>query len=124
MSFSDDEGIISKLKEAIDSVIPLKEDFGYPKEAVRPGTLARSLTENRLGVVTDAYYGDLDVTGKKIIVYTIMLFPDYKKTRYSAYSNKETILVVNDYEYDVQAYLMVPPLDLKRLAKFLKEPVL
>ena len=123
MSFDEDEGIIDKLRDAIDSVIPLKESLGYPKEAVRPGTLARSLTEDRLGVVTDAYYGDIDVTGKKIIIYTVMLFPDYKKTRYSSYG-KETILVVNDYEYDVYAYLMVPPLDLKRLAKYLKEPIL
>jgi hypothetical protein len=118
----DEESIIDKLKEAIDSIIPNRSDSFYPKEAVPKGTLARSVPEDRLGVITDAYYGDIDKTGKKIVVYTIMLFPDKNKTMYTTYSS-DTILVVNEYEYDVISYLMLPPLDLVKLSKYLKEPI-
>jgi hypothetical protein len=116
----DEESILDKFKQAIDSIIPNRDDIVYPKEAIPIGTMARSIPENRLGVVTDAYYGDVDISGKKIIVYTIMLFPDKSKTMYKAYPS-DSILVVNEYEYDVIAYLMVPPLNLVKLSKFLKE---
>ena len=43
------------------------EDIGYPQEALSPGTLVRSIKKDRLGMVADAYYGELDKDKKKII---------------------------------------------------------
>jgi hypothetical protein len=119
----EDNNTVETLRDSLDSIIPSKDDVIYPKEAVPLGTLARSLTEKRLGIVTDAYYGDLDKDNKKIIIYTIMLFPDNRNTMYKTHSS-DSILVINEYEYDMIAYLMVPPIDLVKLGKHLREPLL
>tara|TARA_R100001079_G_C4369345_1_gene118381 strand:- start:16 stop:378 length:363 start_codon:yes stop_codon:yes gene_type:complete len=119
----EDTDSIDRLRQMIDSIIPTRTDLAYPKEAVALGTIIRSIPEDRLGVVVDAYYGDVDKDKKKIIIYTVMLFADHKKTMYTG-RLPDSILVLNEYEYDIIAYLMLPPLDLERLAKFIKEPLL
>ena len=121
-SIFDDE-VISQLEQAIDSIIPKGKSKDYPDEALDPGTLVRSIEEDWLGIITDAYYGDLDLDNKKIIIYTIMLIPDYRRNRFNPVKS-DTITMLSEYEYNIYAYLMIPPIDLNRLAKFLKEPLI
>jgi hypothetical protein len=123
MSSIFDNEIISQLEQAIDSIIPKGKSRDYPDEALDPGTFVRSIVEDRLGIITDAFYGDSDLDNKKIIIYTIMLVPDYRKNRFNP-TRLDSITMLSEYEYDIYAYLMVPPVDLNRLAKFLKEPLL
>ena len=120
MFSDDDHSLVETLRQAFDSIMPKSTD-DYPKEAVPVGTIVSSKTQNRSGVVTDAYYGDLDADNKKIIVYNILLFP---KRKPSFSFKSESLLMISEYEYDVIAYLMVPPLDLKKLTSFLGDPLL
>jgi len=87
------------------------EDIDYPQEALPPGTLVRSIKKDRLGMVADAYYGDLDKDKKKIIVYTILLIPDKRDFTYLQEIEQDRLYMINEYEYDIYAYLMIPPLD-------------
>jgi hypothetical protein len=87
------------------------EDIGYPQEALSPGTLVRSIKKDRLGMVADAYYGELDKDKKKIIVYTILLIPDRRDFSYLQEIEQDRLFMINEYEYDIYAYLMIPPLD-------------
>jgi hypothetical protein len=87
------------------------DDSDYPGEAVFIGTLVRSIKKDRLGIVADAFYGDLDQDNKKIIIYTILLIPDRKDFSYRREIEEDRLYLVNEYEYDIYAYLMVPPVD-------------
>jgi|TARA_R100000995_G_C3468536_1_gene117044 hypothetical protein len=87
------------------------EDIDYPQEALLPGTLVRSIKKDRLGMVADAYYGDLDKNKKKIIVYTILLIPDKRDFSYLQEIEQDRLYMINEYEYDIYAYLMIPPLN-------------
>ena len=70
-----------------------------------------SVSNGSVGIVTDAFYGDVDSDGKKIIIYTVLLFPE--RDPFGSVTNKsEKFYVSNEYEYDVIAYLMMPPVDL------------
>jgi len=71
----------------------------------------RSIKKDRLGIVADAYYGDLDKDKKKIIVYTILLIPDRHSFSYQQEVAQDRLFMINEYEYDIYAYLMIPPLD-------------
>jgi len=106
-----DSDLLQKLKEAFDSLAPMKQD-PYPKEALALGTYVRAIRHDKLGVITDAFYGDLDKDGQKIIVYTILLFPG---TNHFGSAAHEKYYVSNEYEYDTIAYLMLPPTDLASL---------
>jgi hypothetical protein len=108
-----DGDLIEKLKAAFDTLGPIK-DTAYPKEAMPLGTYVRATRHDKLGVITDAFYGELDLDNNKIIVYTILLFPDsnpYFKTS----SSSEQYYVSNEYEYEVIGYLMMPPANLAAL---------
>ena len=87
------------------------DDIGWPEEALLIGTLVRSIKKDRLGIVADAYYGDLDKDKKKIIVYTILLIPDRHSFSYQQEVEQDRLFMINEYEYDIYAYLMIPPLD-------------
>ena len=87
------------------------EDIDYPQEALLPGTLVRSIKKDRLGMVADAYYGDLDKNKIKIIVYTILLIPDKRDFSYLQEIEQDRLYMINEYEYDIYAYLMIPPLN-------------
>ena len=114
MSNKKDSDLIQKLREAFESVMPAGSLTEYPKEALPLGTYARSIKHNKLGVITDAYYGDVDEDNQKIIIYTILMFPGTNS--YSRISkSREQYYVSNEYEYEIYAYLMIPPMDLGKL---------
>jgi len=114
----DDTDLVERLKEAFDSLIPPDSFPEYPQEALEMGTIVRSITHNRLAVITDAFYGDVDETGKKIIIYTLFLFP--KRTPLDNTSlEKDKYYLVNEYEYNIIAYLMMKPINMSKLKSFL-----
>jgi len=115
---SNQEDILNKLKDAFDSVLPSAGDTGYPKEALPIGTLVRSIRLDKLGTIVDAFYGELDEDNQKIIIYTILLFP---KTNILAKKSKtsEQFYLTNEYEYEIIGYLMMKPIDIKKLSKIM-----
>ena len=116
MSIKDDliETIAGVFREAIP---PPSED--YPKEAVSLGTYVRSSKWNRLGIITDGFYGDIDKDGQKIIMYTVLFLPNTAPGAYhrnllttAAYGNPQMFLA-NEVEYDLTYYLMISPANIK-----------
>jgi hypothetical protein len=97
------------------SALSVDELEDYPEEAVEVGTYVRSTRFDRLGIVTDAFYGDRDQDGQKIIVYSILMFPK-KNTAFSLKSSDEQYHLSNEYEYEVIAYLMKKPAKLSQIA--------
>ena len=113
----DDSDLINRLKDVFKDYLPNSDALGhqnYPKEALPVGTIVRSITHDRLGAISDAFYGDLDKDNKKIIIYTILLFPEAKQAYGKLDSNR--FYVSNEYEYDIVAFLMMPKIDMKELA--------
>lgn len=114
---------VSNLDPNISSP-PTKMGEIYPKGAMRPGTYVRvhrlSLAGHagRLGLVDDAFYGELDADGKKIIVYTIVLLPVNTKDRYNT-PEAMNYALTNEYEYEVTGYLMIKPVDMEKLSNSL-----
>lgn len=114
----DDFGVIDRLEEALSSLVSeniVSNDDIYPKEALPIGTVVRSKNHDRLGAVYDAFYGDIDKNNTKIIVYTVLLFPEvsirYKKL------DSNTYYLTNEYEYDIIAFLMMPCINMDSLSK-------
>ncbi len=110
------DDLVNKIKEAFNSVlmpdVPSNED--YPEEALPQGTYVRAIRFDRLGVVTDAFYGDVDTTGQKILIYSILLFP--KKDMFGLKSaGSEQYYLSNEYEYEIIAYLMKNPAKLSEI---------
>lgn len=89
----------------------------FPEESLPVGTLVRATRFNRLGAITDSFYGDRDVNGTNIIIYTVLLFPPGRGSSHSSTSAPEDYYISNEYEYDIIAYLMVGPVNLKKLVK-------
>jgi len=112
-----DEEIIQRLKEIFDAALPPISEGEYPREAVPLGTYVRSIRHKRLGVVTDAFYGELDKDNQKIIIYTILLFP--KTDLLTKDSRDEKLYITNEYEYEIIAYLMMEPANLSKLTEYL-----
>jgi len=111
-----DDDLIQRLKEAFDSILPPTPVGEYPSEALEVGTYVRSIRHDKLGVITDAFYGELDADGKKIVIYTILLFPKADSlTRMP--NHNDQYYVSNEYEYEVIAYLMIKPADLDKLTE-------
>lgn len=111
MKKTKDENLLNKIKEAFDSIMPEIGSVELPEESLPLGTFVRATKYDKLGIVTDAFYGDVDSDGKKIIIYTVLLFPE-RNPFGSATNKSEKFYVSNEYEYDVIAYLMMPPVDL------------
>jgi hypothetical protein len=110
------DNFVEKLKKMIDSAIIPDVLSDYPPNAVPLGTFARCIRNNRLGLVMDAFYGDVDEVGEKIIVYTVLLLP--KSSPYASKSLKnDKYYLINEYEYDIIAYLMIKPVDIKEISK-------
>ena len=106
--------MLEKLKDLLESAIPSGSEAEYPKEAMKKGTFVRSDRLNKLGIVTDAFYGDLDKDNQKIIIYTVLWCPSTGfNTKIS--SKKDLFYVSNEYEYDFIGYLMLKPVDLSKL---------
>ena len=110
------EDFVEKLKKLFDSVVPSPSGPDYPSSAVPLGTFVRCNRNNRLGVVVDAFYGDVDQVGEKIIVYTVLLLPQTSPYTTKSLKNDQYYLI-NEYEYDIVAYLMINPVDIKELSK-------
>ena len=108
-----DDFFIKNLKEAYEIAISDSETDEIPKEAVKNGTIVKSLRHDRTGIVVDSFYGDYDKDNQKIIIYTVLLLPDNRFTTSSSSSlDSSQYYFTNEYEYEVIAYLMVPPLNI------------
>tara|TARA_R100000315_G_C5216470_1_gene129364 strand:+ start:534 stop:905 length:372 start_codon:yes stop_codon:yes gene_type:complete len=114
MSKEKDDELIKKIKDAFDMVLPDSDMSDYPKEAMPVGSYVRSERLNRLGFITDAFYGELDKDNKKIIIYTILIVP---KTNHMSKLLKqdEQWYLTNEYEYEVTGYLMMNPIDVSKI---------
>ena len=110
-----DNKLIEKIKDIFDSVSLSSGENKYPNEALPLGTFVRSTRFDRLGVLVDAFYGDMDSDNKKIIVYTILMLPKKNGSSFGA-NKKQKYYLTNEYEYDVIGYLMVNPIDIKNLS--------
>ena len=114
MDRKEDDDLIERLKEVFNNVMPPSPLGEYPEEALPLGTYVRSTRFNQLGVITDAFYGELDADNQKIIIYTILLFPTSDPlARMTTKTGK--YFITNEYEYEIIAYLMVGPADLRQL---------
>ena len=108
------EDLLQTLKEAFDLILPSDSAEPYPKEALPVGTYVRSTRHRKLGVITDAFYGDMDADNQKIIIYTILLFPQIDPLTRAPKRNDQ-YYITNEYEYKIIAYLMMKPIDLSNL---------
>tara|TARA_Y100000592_G_scaffold90995_1_gene150400 strand:+ start:1159 stop:1515 length:357 start_codon:yes stop_codon:yes gene_type:complete len=117
MNHEDD--LFSKIKDAFDSVLAGGPIGDYPKEALPLGTWVRSNDLDRLGVITDAFYGELDKDNQKIILYTVLFFPKARNLTPNYTNKKPQYFLSNEYEYDITAYLMIKPVDLKKFGGLL-----
>ena len=114
-----EEDIFNKVRDAFESVVKDGRLADYPKEALKLGTFVRANRFDKLGIITDAFYGDQDKDGKKIVIYTVLLLP--KNDFISKQKNQsEQYYLSNEYEYEVTAYLMISPVDMKKLSGILK----
>ena len=112
-NYSDEDDLIDRLKSAFDSIAE-KSMGEYPPEAMKPGTYVRANRLDSLGVILDAFYGDIDLDNKKIVVYTVFLLPNRSQ---SIHQKKNDYYVSNEYEYEITAYLMMNPVDIKSITK-------
>lgn len=110
----DRDEFVDKLKGIFDLDLPPGSPEPYPKEAMSLGTYVRSIKLDRLGVITDAFYGDRDKNGIEIIVYTLLILPSRSDFRFRDLDSQKYYLI-NEYEYDVIGYLMKRPVDIKSL---------
>ena len=118
MDHEDGNELLEKLRDIFESVLTPEASEEYPSEALETGTLVRSIRHKRLGVITDAFYGDVDKDGQKIIVYTTLLFPEGPKIGDTSLA-KDEYYMVNEYEYEIIAYLMLAPVNLSKLKTLL-----
>tara|TARA_B100000212_G_C27279498_1_gene492422 strand:+ start:388 stop:768 length:381 start_codon:yes stop_codon:yes gene_type:complete len=118
MTSQDPSEIYDSLKKVFEDILgPDAEKLKYPKEALPIGTFIRSTRLDKLGVVIDAFYGDLDLDDQKIITYTVLLFPDVSN-KFSNYDTIEKFYVSNEYEYEVIAYLMIGKANMEEVSKY------
>ena len=54
----------------------------------------------------------------EIIIYTVLMFPD-NKVFTTSYSNSTQFYLSNEYEYEVTAYLMISPINIKNMSHVL-----
>ena len=113
-----EEDLYDRMKDVLDSLVTPPEPLNYPSEAVPTGTWVRSTRHDKLGVIVDAFYGDVDKNNKKIIIYTVLLFPK-KNFGTSKAKQNQNLYLSNEYEYEIIAYLMMNPIDIKKLSQSL-----
>ena len=105
---------------SLGSILTDAEDFAdYPEEALQRGTLIRSKRFDRLGVITDGFYGDVDEDKVATIIYTVLLFPPTSFTAALFSDQADDYYISHESEYDIIAYLMMKPVNLKKLVKTL-----
>ena len=118
----DNEETIERLRGALEDLLPNFEQEDIPSESLPLGTYVRSVRFNTLGVIVDAFYGDVDVDGQKIIMYTIL----YTKNPdpYKIESHPSQIYVSNELEYEIIGYLMIPPYDVTKIKSLMTGGIL
>jgi len=125
---STSEDILQKLKGVLEDALGDPRDFQlgeYPKEGLPVGTISRSNIHNRLCVIVDAFYGDLDEDNQKIIIYTVLLFPErIAFGKNSSQLSENQYYLSNEYEYDIIGYLMIPPVNLENFSHILGSSLL
>jgi hypothetical protein len=110
-----DNKLIDKIRDIFDSVSSSSEENKYPTQALPLGTFVRSKRFDRLGILVDAFYGDYDADNKKIIIYTILMLPKKDGLNFGT-NKKQKYYLTNEYEYDIIGYLMINPIDVKKLS--------
>ena len=117
-----DTDLIDQLKTALEDVMPEFGSEDLPAEALPLGTYVRPTRYNTLGIIVDAFYGDVDKDGQKIIMYTVL----YTKNPdpYKINSQATQMFVSNEYEYEIIAYLMIPPCNIKNLTSQMTRGIL
>jgi hypothetical protein len=116
MTTEQENDLMRRLQEAFSKVLPQSPEEQYPAEALPKGTYVRPTRINRLGVITDAFYGELDEDNQKIIIYTILLLPQNQGGPLSyIQEHKDQYYLTNEYEYEVIAYLMMSPAPISNL---------
>jgi hypothetical protein len=110
------EIFLEKLKEILDESLPVPTD-DYPVEAMPLGTYVRIIKQDCLGIVVDAFYGDVDTVGTKIILYSVLSLPNAGSLSHLKLSNHHYLS--NEYEYDIIGYLMMPPASLPNIKQSL-----
>ena len=114
----DDNDLLEKIKDAFESFTNKDISLSHPKEALPVGTfVSKSTKDGSLGVITDSFYGELDMDNQKIVIYTVIWL---SWSRVSAYGKASSLTpkryyVSNEYEYDVIGYLMIKPIDINSL---------
>jgi len=114
-----EEEILEKFDKVLDTILPDSSSSDYPKCALPLGTFIRSKRLNRLGVVLDAFHSGTDEDSKPIIVYTTLLFPN--RNTINSIDSNDKFYMSNEYEYEIIGYLMVKPIDIKKLMKNFRE---
>tara|TARA_Y100000004_G_C8742177_1_gene338831 strand:- start:60 stop:440 length:381 start_codon:yes stop_codon:yes gene_type:complete len=110
--------LYESLKKAFEDVLDSSAGgLKYPQEALPIGTIIRSTRLDKLGVIIDAFYGDLDLDNQKIITYTVLLFPD-GSNKFANYDGDEKFYVSNEYEYEIIAYLMLGKANMEEVSKY------
>ena len=109
------EDLVNQLKDVLESVMGGEAVDKYPPESLPMGTYVKVHKYDRLGVIVDAFYGDVDKDGKKIIIYTVLMFPD-SKAFIPSYSKPTQFYLSNEYEYEITAYLMISPVDIRNMS--------
>ena len=110
------EELLEKIADAFNTIVPGADILSYPKEAVKPGTIIRANRLDSLGVVIDAFYGELDKDNQKVIIYNVLLFPQKNPI---TQKTEDQYYLSNEYEYEITAYLMLKPVDLKKFKQIL-----
>ena len=115
----DKNSFFEKLKGILDEAMPSlsPNNDKYPEEAMPAGTYVRCIKYDCLGIVIDAFYGDVDEVGTKIIIYTVLSIPTGGFFAGSHLDDRHYLS--NEYEYDIIGYLMVPPANLPDIKKTL-----
>ncbi len=100
------------------SIVIDNEDKKYPKEAVPPGTYVRSSKWDKLGIITDSSYSEINE--QRVIIYTVLYFPNTSAGSY--YKNllqmSGEMFIDDELEFDLTFYLMIPPVDMKEIEIF------
>jgi len=116
MSLKND--LVESINDLLDDVFNSDKDE-YPEEAVPIGTYVRSKKWDLLGVVTEAFYGE--VNNQKVIIYTVLYFPYTKPGSYylnitenfSTFQN--SLFVDSEVEFDLTFFLMIPPMNMEEI---------
>jgi hypothetical protein len=119
---NDDSILVKKIKDAFKGLEEEIYSDEYPKEAMPKGTYVRAKRLDRLGIITDAFYGDKDADKNKIIVYTVLVLP--KKEYYIPDfddNRRKNYYITNEYEYEVIGYLMMNPVDMSEISIAVEE---